>query len=138
MGIEIKCSSRPKRTASLIFLVGLGLLLSSIARAAEPPGSGIPGKAVSQQRPWTEQWLRAVWSLDLAAKINNWKPRVRVDSDGEGLRLSHPFGNHGPALRLSTSIPERAQLSLRAGGDNQVGSSTSDAPGPYLFLHKRW
>ncbi len=107
----------------LTFLLGLGLLLSSIVQAAEPQRSAVPGKAVSQQRSWTEQWLRAVWSLDLAAKINNWKPKVRVDSDGEGLRLSHPFGNHGPALRLSTSIPERAQLSLRAGGDNRVGSS---------------
>ena len=114
------------------------MLLTSIAQAAEPPRSAAPGKAGSQHRSWTEQWLRSVWSLDLADKIKNWKPRVRVDSDGEGVRLSHPFGNHGPALRLSTSIPERARLSLRAGGDNQVGSSGADAPGPYLFLQKRW
>jgi len=122
----------------LTFSVGLSLLLSSITQAAEPPKSAVAGKVASQQRSWTEQWLRAVWSLDLAARINSWKPRIRVDSDGEGLRLSHPFGNHGPALCLSTSIPERAQLSLRAGGDNQVGSSDTDAPGPYLFLQKRW
>jgi hypothetical protein len=138
MGIKTKRSGRPNRMMLLASLLGLSLFLSSITQAAEPPNSLVPGKAASQQRSWTEQWLRAVWSLDLAAKINNWKPRVRVDSDGEGLRLSHPFGNHGPALRLSTSIPERAQLSLRAGGDNQVGNSAADEPGPYLFLQKRW
>ena len=138
MSIKTKRSSRPNRMVLLTFLAGLSVLLSSIVQAAEPPKSAVPGKAAFQQRSWTEQWLRTVWSLDLAAKINNWKPRVRVDSDGEGLRLSHPFGNHGPALRLSTSIPERAQLSLRAGGDNRVGSSDTDVPGPYLFLQKRW
>ena len=138
MGIETKRSCRPNRIMLLASVVGLSLFLSSITQAAEPPKSAVPGKAVSQQRSWTEQWLRAVWSLDLAAKINNWKPRVRVDSDGEGLRLSHPFGNHGPALRLSTALPERAQFSLRAGGDNRVGSFDTDAPGPYLFLQKRW
>ena len=138
MGIKAKRSSRPNRMISLTSLAGLSLLLISVTQAAEPPKSGAPDKAVSQQRSWTEQWLRAVWSLDLAAKINNWKPRIRVDSEGEGLRLSHPFGNHGPSLRLSTALPERDQLSLRAGGDNRVGSFGTDAPGPYLFLQKRW
>ena len=138
MGIKMKRSSRPNPMVLLTFLVGLGVFLSGIAQAAEPPRSALPGKAASQHRSSTEQWLRSVWTLDLAGKIKQWKPRIRVDSDGEGLRLSHPFGNHGPALRLSTSLPERAQLSLRAGGDNQVGNSDIDAPGPYLFLQKRW
>ena len=137
MGIETK-RSNPNRMVLLTFFIGFSLLLSSITQAAEPPKSAVPGKAASQQRSWTEQWLRAVWSLDLAAKINNWKQRVRVDSEGEGMRLSHPFGNHGPSLRLSTALPERAQFSLRAGGDNRVGSFDTDAPGPYLFLQKRW
>jgi hypothetical protein len=138
MSSKTKRSCKPNLMVLLSFFVGLGMLLTSLAQAAEPSRSAVPDKAGSQQRSWTEQWLRSVWGLDLAAKIKNWKPRVRVDSDGEGLRLSHPFGNHGPALRLSTSIPERAQLSLRAGGDNQVGNSGADEPGPYLFLQKRW
>lgn len=114
----MKRRRKPNLLVLLTFFVGSGALLSSVSQASEPP--------------------RSVWSLDLAAKISNWKPKIRVDSDGEGVNLSRPFGTHGPAVRLSTSIPERAQLSLRAGGDNRVGSAGVDAPGPYLFLHKRW
>lgn len=137
MNSKMQRYRKPNLMVLLSFFVGLGVLVSSLAQAAEPvPAAGAAGP--DAQRSVPEQWLRAVWGLDLAGKLRSWKPRTRVDSDGEGVRLSHPFGNHGPALRLSTSIPERAQLSLRAGGDNRVGSLGSDAPGPYLFLHKRW
>jgi hypothetical protein len=138
MSIKMKPSRKPNLMVLLTFSVGLSVILTGVAQAAEPLRSAVPSKSDSDQRSWTEQWLRSLWSLDLAGKIKNWKPKVSVDSDGEGVKLSHPFGNHGPALRLSTSIPERAQLSLRAGGDNRVGSFGADVPAPYLFLQKRW
>lgn len=136
MNSKTKRYRKPNLMVLLTFFVGLGVLVSSAAQAAEPVRS--PESAgFAAQRSLPEQWLRAVTGIDLAGKLKNWKPRIRVDSDGEGIKLSRPFGNRGPALRLSTSIPERAQLSLRAGGDNRVGS-LGEAPGPYLFLHKPW
>lgn len=135
MHSKIKRYRKPNLIVLLTVFVGFGVLVSSVAQAADPSPVS-PGPEVQRSLP--EQWLRAVWSVDLAGKLRNWKPKIRVDSDGEGIKLSHPFGNHGPALRLSTSIPERAQLSLRAGGDNRVGSLGGDDPAPYLFLHKRW
>jgi len=138
MSIKMKRYGKPNLIVLLTSLLGLGVILTSVAQAAQPVQSEVPSQAPSQQRSWPEQWLRSVWSIDLAGRIRSWKPRIRDDSDGEGVKLSYPFGNHGPALRVSTSIPERARLSLRAGGDNRVGSPSTDVPAPYLFLQKRW
>jgi len=138
MTLKMKRYRKPNLMVLLTCSVGLGVILTSVAQAAEPLQSTVTTNTAAQQRFSPEQWLRSVWGLDLAGKLRSWKPRIRVDSDGEGVNLSHPFGNHGPALRLSTSIPEPVQLSLRAGGGDRNGSAGSDAPGPYLFLQKRW
>jgi hypothetical protein len=129
------------RKPDLLFLVtlfvGFGVLVTSVAQAAEPL---IMNKAGSQpvEQSLSNQWLQSVWSLDLTEKIQNWKPMVRVDSDGHGVRLSRPFGAHGPALRLSASVPDETRRSLRAGGDHQIGASSADSPDAYIYLQKRW
>ena len=118
MSSKTKPGCKPNLMALLTFFVGLGMLLTSVAQAAEPSQLAVSGKAGSQQRSWTEQWLRSIWGLDLAGKIRAWKPRVRVDSDGEGVRLSHPFGNRGPALR-----PVFPDLRQHVRGQGHVGKT---------------
>ncbi len=138
MSINTKPYPKPSLLVLLTFFVGFGLVVTSIAEAAEPAHSAESLKVASAQRAPAQHWLRSVRGLDLASKLQNWKPKIHVDTDGEGVKLSHPFGNHGPALRLSASLPEQTHDSLRAGGDNQVGSIGGDLPDAYLFLQKRW
>ena len=128
---------KPDFMVLLAFFVGLGVLLASFVQAAEsaPSGSIVQHSGGETSRPG--QWLPSLWSLDLTAKLKSWKPRITVEECDDGLRLSRPFGSRGPALQLSTSIPEHAATSLRAGGDSLVGVS-DDSPDAYLFLQKRW
>ncbi len=82
-------------------------------------------------------WLRSFPNFDLTARLKNWRPKIEVDTGGDGLQISHPFGGHGPALRFSTSIPAHVERSLHAGGDTRIGS-LNDNPDGYLFLQRRW
>jgi len=130
---------KPNLMVLLTFFVGLGVVLTSVTQAAEPakpaPHTNHP---TEKQQSLPQQWLRALWDLDLTSKLQNWKPKIEVDTEGDGFNLSRPFGSHGPSLRLSTDVPEHAQYSLRAGGDKQFGSLSTDRPDAYLFLQKRW
>jgi hypothetical protein len=122
----------------LAFCVGLSVVPTSTSQAAEPENSTVPDNTEHRQQVSAESRPRSAWSIDLAGKIKNWKRSIQIDSDGEGVNLSRPFGTRGPALLMSGSVPETTQTSLRAGGDNGIGRVGVDAPGPYLFLHKRW
>lgn len=120
--------------------VALGVVLSSVAQAAEP-ADRTPGPVTSLQQLGagllSGEWLQSLGDLNLASRIKHWRPRIEIDKGGDGLRLAHPFGGHGPALKFSTSIPGYVKRSLRAGGDSQIGS-LSDNPDGYIFLQRRW
>jgi hypothetical protein len=120
----------------LTFFVGFGVVLTSVAPAAQPSRSGASNEA-SHEPDAPERWIRSVGSLDLATKLQNWKPRIRVDSDGEGVNLSRPFGDRGPALRLSTSMPEPSQNN-RDVGAGRFDDNGGDLPDAYLYFFKRW
>jgi hypothetical protein len=118
--------------------VGLGVVLTSVAQAEQRMSSASMLNHQAKHQSFPERWFYSLWDLDLADKLKSWKPKVEVAVCEDGLNLSRPFGNHGPVLQLSTSVPERAEYSLRAGGDSRVGVLGSDRPDAYLFLQKRW
>lgn len=121
----------------LAFFVALGVLLTSVVQAAEPKQATHIRQTSGVQKFLPEQWLPSLWGLDLAARLKSWKPSITVEECEDGLSLSRPFGTRGPLLQFSTSVPEHAALSLRAGGDSLVGVR-DDTPDAYLFLQKRW
>jgi hypothetical protein len=132
-------NSRRYRKPDLMFLiacfVGFGVVLTSVAQAEQRSASAsLMGNHPTRQL-LPEKWF---YSLDLANRLKSWKPKIEVAACDDGLNLSRPFGMHGPVLQISTSVPEHAQHSLRAGGDSQVGALVSDRPDAFLFLQKRW
>lgn len=141
MTIKSKRYRKPDLMVVLTCCVALGVVLSSVAQAAEPVAKTQPGPVAALQQLGegilSGEWLQSLGGLDLAKRIKNWRPKIVVDNGGDGLRLSHPFGSHGPALKFSTSVPGVVKQSLRAGGDSQVGS-LNDNPDGYLFLQRRW
>lgn len=128
---------KPDPIVLLAFFVGLGVLLTSVVQAAEPAQPGAISQRSSNHKARSEQWLPSLWGLDLAARLKDWKPKIAVEECEDGLKLSRPFGTRGPVLQFSTSVPEHATSSLRAGGDSLVGVK-DDTPDAYLFLEKRW
>lgn len=116
---------KPGLPVILTLFVGVGMLATTLVQAAEP----LPG---TNDRPATRSsaatdWLQALWSIDLAGKLKSWKPKIRVDNGGSGIRLMRPFGVRGPALRVSNTIPLRS-------GENRYNTYLDT----YLFLEKRW
>lgn len=114
--------------------------MSSVAQAGEvSEGKGNPTGPLQQIRAEivSAEWLQSFSNFDLSARLKNWRPKIEVDNGGDGLRIVHPFGGHGPALKFSTSVPGHVKRCLRAGGDTQIGS-LNDNPDGYLFLQRRW
>jgi hypothetical protein len=131
---------KPDLMVVLACSVTLGVVLSSVAQAAEPVEETQTPAMFLQQfdaEAVYNEWLQSFGDLDLAARIKNWRPRIEVDKGGDGLRIAHPFGDRGPAFKFSTSVPEDVRRSLRASGDSQIGS-LSDNPNGYFFLQRRW
>ncbi|VAW76840.1 hypothetical protein MNBD_GAMMA15-2616 [hydrothermal vent metagenome] len=141
----ISMKSKRYRKPDLMVLltcgVALGVVLSSVAHAAEPVEKVKSPVTATLQYLGAEfisgEWLNSLGNLDLAGRIKNWRPKIEIDKEGDGLRISHPFGGHGPAFRFSTSVPSHVKRSLRAGGDTQIGS-INDNPDGYIFLQRRW
>jgi len=120
---------KPDFLVLLTFFVGFGVLATSLAQAAEPLDIMTNGEARVEQSV-TNDWLFSLWSIDLAGKMQNWKPKISVDEGGKGIHLMRPFGVRGPALRVQKSVPDGLGNSLRT-----RRSTYLDA---YLFLEKRW
>jgi len=117
----------------LTLFIGVSLVATGVAQAAGDTDNADTGGSLSDVH---DVW-ESVWDFDLAAKLAAWKPSVYVDDEGEGFNLAHPLGKAGPALQLTSSMPDSVHRSLRAGGDTGVGSLRGDTDA-YLFLQKRW
>jgi hypothetical protein len=122
---------KPDLMVLLTVFVGFGMLATSLAQAAEPFDIMTNEKTRAEPQSATGDWLQALWSIDLAGKLQTWKPKISVDEGGEGLRLMRPFGVRGPALRVLNGVPDGS-----TGGNLRTSSSSYlDA---YLYLEKRW
>ena len=131
---------KPDLMVVVAFSVALGVVFSSVAQAAEAERKLLAPVMALQQFGsgiLSGEWFPSIDGINLAERLKNWKPKIEVDRGGAGLRLSHPFGSHGPALRFSTNVPGHIKRSLQAGGDSQVGS-LNDNPDAYIFLQRRW
>jgi len=120
---------KPDLLALLTFFVGFGMLATSLVQAAEPLDITTNGKARAEPSG-SGDWLHAFRSIDLAGKLQNWKPKISADEGGKGLRLARPFGVSGPALRVQKTAPGGAASRLRTSSSGNLGA--------YLFLEKRW
>jgi hypothetical protein len=119
-----------------LLLVGASFLLSAKAQAAEPQGF-----VVSNAKPNASSdsvtWWPSKWALDLTWKLKDWRQKINLQQDTDGISVARPFGQGGPGLHFSASLPERVQRSLRDGGDNRIGAIGGD-PDAYVFLQKHW
>ncbi|GMQ84347.1 MAG: hypothetical protein BMS9Abin06_1136 [Gammaproteobacteria bacterium] len=120
---------KPDFLVLFTFFVGFGLLATSLVQAADPLNIMTNGKARTEQ-PASGDWLHSLWGLDLAGKLQQWKPKISVDEGGEGIRLMRPFGVRGPALRVLSGVPDSGESSLRSSSGSYLDT--------YLFLEKRW
>jgi len=120
---------KPDLLVLLTLFVGIGVLATSLAQAAEPLDIMTNAKARSE-RYATDDWLNSLWSINLAEKLRNWKPKINVDEGGKGIRLMRPFGVRGPVLRARNGIPKDAGSNLRSNNKTYLDG--------YLFLEKRW
>lgn len=127
---------KPDLLQLLAFFVGVGFLATSLVQAAEPQGSPMYN-AKNDQATASEGWWQSIWGLDLAGKLKDWRPEISAQETAEGFKLARPFGNTGPSLQLTSSLPDSVQRSLRDGGDNRIGAIGGDTDA-YIFLQKRW
>lgn len=127
---------KPNLLVALTLFVGVGLAATTVAQAAEPYNvMSFPENSTQAER--SESWWQSVWGLDLAKKLQNWRPKITPAEDGEGFHLARPFGKKGAALQFSSSLPDSVQRSLREGGDSRFDSFNYDTDA-YLFIQKRW
>ncbi len=113
----------------LFLLVPVAGQASDLAR---PPALAGSEAAVSD-------WglITAILNQDIVGRLKFTV--YRPADNGDGFRLVRLFGENGPSLRASASMPEVTYSSLRAGGGRRIGALTSnDLAEAFLFVQKRW
>ena len=113
------------------------MLATGLVQAAQPQDNGQHRHQGSSGAAGGEKWWQAVWGLDLAGKLREWRPRVTWQNEAEGFNLARPFGKSGPTIQCSSSLPDSVQYSLRARSDGQTGALVADTD-VFVFLQKRW
>ena len=136
MIIRTKSYRKPDLLLLLAFFVGVGLVTTGLVQAAEPNDYLAP-HGDNHRAAGSEHWWQSIWGLDLARKLENWRPKISVGEVTKGFQLASPFGKTGPSLRFSSSLPDSVQRSLRDGGDRRIGAFGSDTDA-FVFLQKRW
>jgi hypothetical protein len=136
MTIKTTHARKPSLLVAVSLFVTLGFLATSVAQAADSFKFDSANDGVSDIGA-SESWWQSVWGLNLTEKLNNWRPKITVEDDYDGINLARPFGKSGPALQASPSLPESARRGLTSGGGSQVSASVG-SPDAYLFLQKRW
>jgi len=122
---------KPNLLVIIAVFVGLGVFAASVVQA--DPSGGRTGAGLEG----SEKWWQSIWGLDLARKLKDWRPRITIQKDAEGLNLARPFGKSGPTLQFTSAMPDSVLYSLRAGGDHQVGAFGNNTD-LFVFLQKRW
>ena len=126
MTIKTTRARKPDLLVLVTFFVAVGFLATSATQADDTAQVG-----------GSESWWQSIWGLDLSEKLTNWHPMISAHDDGEGLYLAQLFGNTGPTLQVTSTMPGSVMRSLRGGGDSQIGAVGS-SPNAFLFLQKRW
>jgi hypothetical protein len=127
---------KPNLLVVLAVSVGVGVLATGIAQAADNPGKDAP-QSYNRAAGGSETWWQSIWGLDLGRKLREWQPKITVNDNGEGFNIAQPFGKSGPTIQCSSSLPESAVRSLRAGGGPHIATHARDTD-VFVFLQKRW
>jgi hypothetical protein len=128
---------KPNLLVVVSLLVAVGFLATSMAQAADSFNIMSTNNEDSSQVGGSENWWQSIWGLNLSEKLGSWRPMISVHDDYEGMNLARPFGKAGPALQVTSSLPDSVARSLRDGGDSQIGAF-GNGPDAYLFFQKRW
>lgn len=131
-----KRTHRPDLMLVLTLFVGFGILVTSVAQAADPHSvHNVVQGSTNHQGSIVP--VKSLWELGLNTRIQNWKPvNITPEDKSEGWNLSRPFGHRGPALKFSTTMPNELVRTLNAGGGDVNPASTKS--NLFLFLEKRW
>lgn len=125
-------ASRPPRVcAVLVLLLGLGRA-DTVHADASSLVSSVRNRVASLQR----DWRGTLWHLSLfdARKPAGSKRSTLSD---DGVSFSRPFGERGPELRLSPSMPSATARCLNdATGLN--GVRADDPVEAFVILQQRW
>ena len=125
----------PHRKPKLLVLIALFVSLGMLATSGVQADSS--GAKRSAGLEGSDKWWQSIWGLDLARKLKDWRPRITIQKDAEGLNLARPFGKSGPTLQFTSALPDSVLYSMRAGGDHQVGAFGNNTD-LFVFLQKRW
>ncbi len=118
------------RVAAVLLLLGLGM---AGAHAEAPSlGRGVRNWIGTFQR----DWLGSIWHLSLFDAKSAARP-TRPDSQ-DGFRFSRPFGERGPDLRLSPSMPTDTSKCLNAATGIDGAPINEDRVEAFVILQHRW
>lgn len=115
------------------------LLVFSMTGLGSPAHADSP-LSLNSARDWAtsfkRDWLKPVWHLPLFE--SRTEPRKLVDDDEDGFRLTRPFGEHGPELRLSTSMPSDTEHCLHTAAGFDSSAVSGDMVEGFVILQHRW
>ena len=138
MSIRPKRYPKPNLLVMLTFFVGFGVVVTTLVQAAETAPVDRDANTFASKAASGDQWLRSARSVDFGSRLHNWKSRIQVHTDGDGMNLLRVFGDGGPALRVSSSTLEMKPAYAHGSVDSRLDDSAGELPDAYLFLYKRW
>jgi hypothetical protein len=134
MTIKTTAHRQPNFLILLTFFAGV--LATGLVQAAQPQDAAYSGQK-DREAGGGEQWRQSSWGQDLAGKLKAWRRQATSQDDAEGFNVARPFGQSGPTIQCSSSLPDSVRYSLRTAGDNQAGTVGTDTD-IFVFLQKRW
>jgi hypothetical protein len=131
--LQVQGNRKPNLMVLVSAFVGFGFLVTSLAQAEGGTGSEWRATTAAAE---TRGVLLQNLSLETPARYRALKAAGSVF--GSGLNVARPFGDRGPAVTFSTSVPKETRDSLRAGGGSGTTGWKINQANAYLFLQKRW
>lgn len=131
--LQLHGNRKPDLMALVSAFVGFGFLLTSLVQAE--------GQTDTERGDVTTATeIRGVLSQELNLETPTRYRALKAAGSvfGPGLNVARPFGDRGPAVTFSTSVPKETRDSLRAGGGSDTGGWKINQANAYLFLQKRW
>lgn len=81
-------------------------------------------------------WNLPVRPQSIAGRLEFNTPKL--PDYGNGFRLARLFGEQGPALKVSSSMPDTTYNSLRTAGGRHLGALSDNLAEAFVYLQKRW
>ncbi|MEE9342127.1 MAG: hypothetical protein V3V12_00675 [Gammaproteobacteria bacterium] len=93
--------------------------------------SSVDDLLLSDHISWSDQ----LWTID---NVDQFKLFISDTTVTDGLFLMSPFGDEGPVVRISLSMPSETARCMRRAGAGSIGAIGDDFQEAYLIVRKRW